>query len=324
VGYFLVKMNLFVDDLIPSYCNDCHEYGLLPAKVRHHKDSAECYYRVPDYLKPGRHRWDILYNTKDDGYKMMKNSVRGIFLLVIKDNCILMSRERPEKRWGLVGGKPNPEETLEEALLREVKEETGVNIISIVSIENPNLRPVSYKSKEKIGGISYIAYVVPLTRYSPEWPVTIGKLEWFPLSKLSACVSVVEPWVFRVLRDVYVDCSCGGDCHCRLDAYPPCRMDWNNMYTFLSQRHNMAHHADYTCINQLELADYQCVITTSNFPSYVNLYTKCNGEVTQTLIEWISWTGKYVIDDVESHDALSVTQIPDQHKYIQVHPLAKG
>lgn len=58
---------------------------------------------------------------------MMKEAVVA---LIIKDGLILaISRRHNRSKFGLIGGKVDSDESREQALIREVKEETGVHVI---------------------------------------------------------------------------------------------------------------------------------------------------------------------------------------------------
>lgn len=55
--------------------------------------------------------------------------------LIIKDGLILgISRRHDKSKFGLIGGKVDPKETLEQALVREVKEETSITVKGCVLI----------------------------------------------------------------------------------------------------------------------------------------------------------------------------------------------
>lgn len=54
----------------------------------------------------------------------------AVVALIIKDGLILaISRRHNRSKFGLIGGKVDSDESREQALIREVKEETGVHVI---------------------------------------------------------------------------------------------------------------------------------------------------------------------------------------------------
>ena len=60
---------------------------------------------------------------------MEKQGLKAVCALIIKEDKVLsVSRKDNHEDWGLPGGKVDPNETLEEALHREVLEETGYQI----------------------------------------------------------------------------------------------------------------------------------------------------------------------------------------------------
>jgi 8-oxo-dGTP pyrophosphatase MutT (NUDIX family) len=60
---------------------------------------------------------------------------QAVVALIIKNGLILgITRRNDKTKYGLIGGKVDPDETLEQALYREVKEETGIKVNSCVEI----------------------------------------------------------------------------------------------------------------------------------------------------------------------------------------------
>lgn len=60
---------------------------------------------------------------RDEGYKTPKVDVRGA--LVDADERFLLMRERSDGRWSLPGGWADPGDTPRQAVVREIREETG-------------------------------------------------------------------------------------------------------------------------------------------------------------------------------------------------------
>lgn len=73
------------------------------------------------------------------------NMKQAVVALIIKDGLILsISRRNDKTKFGLIGGKVDEGETLEQALIREVKEESGITIkecIEILHRVEPKDRP---------------------------------------------------------------------------------------------------------------------------------------------------------------------------------------
>ena len=78
--------------------------SLLPAILRR----VPSYYRDPDAPTPNR---------------PMRS---GVVALIESDDAVLLERRRDDGKWGLVGGAIAADETVVEALVREVREETGL------------------------------------------------------------------------------------------------------------------------------------------------------------------------------------------------------
>jgi 8-oxo-dGTP pyrophosphatase MutT (NUDIX family) len=52
----------------------------------------------------------------------------GVSALIERDGKLLLERRHDTGQWGLIGGKVELDESLEQALLKEVREETGLTI----------------------------------------------------------------------------------------------------------------------------------------------------------------------------------------------------
>ena len=94
-----------------------------------------------------------------------------------------ISQSSEEVKWSLAKGTPDPGETLEETALREVREETGLD----VEIRQP-IKSIDYWFADRIGKVRYHKTVhfylmVPTggdpSLHDPEFDV----VEWFPFNK---------------------------------------------------------------------------------------------------------------------------------------------
>jgi ADP-ribose pyrophosphatase YjhB (NUDIX family) len=59
----------------------------------------------------------------------MKPDIIKSGAIIIRDKKLLITKPKTKDFWIFVGGKPEGDETVEQALAREVREELGVNII---------------------------------------------------------------------------------------------------------------------------------------------------------------------------------------------------
>jgi len=127
----------------------------------------------------------IICNFEDGG----KANLRHITInaLVIKDNKILLGKRGTFKgkpmletgKWALLGGFLGRDETLKEAVKREVKEESGYNIDSLMLFrvnDNPN-RP---REDRQNVDIIFIAHANNKVQGSDE---EVTNLQWFDLDK---------------------------------------------------------------------------------------------------------------------------------------------
>lgn len=124
--------------------------------------------------------------------------VNGAHLVSLLDGSIGLVRERPEKKWGFPGGKPEGDETLPKALVREIKEETG-NRFDLYGTERWYM---SEEIDEKSKTIWRCNFIVTDK-------VMMPNLCYFnPRHKCMR--DDVEPYVFRVLNQYFTVCDkCG-------------------------------------------------------------------------------------------------------------------
>lgn len=92
-----------------------------------------------------------------------------VYVYGLRDGEVLFVRKQGSETWELPGGKIEPGETIEEAAMREFREETGLGLHIVASIET--------KEREKIAFIGMTKKGVPRTHDSAE----IAEVRSFPL-----------------------------------------------------------------------------------------------------------------------------------------------
>lgn len=136
--------------------------------------------------------------------------VRG---LIVHDNCVVLNEFNKGEHYNLPGGGVEPGETLKEALIREVKEETRLDVevgehLSVVDCE-PNKCEGQYGDIHKlhlvfrcklIGGKSIQPPTIP--DIDPMNPETIcNGAKWVPISELKAVHYV--PYIHKHLIEYF-------------------------------------------------------------------------------------------------------------------------
>jgi ADP-ribose pyrophosphatase YjhB (NUDIX family) len=100
---------------------------------------------VSHYTEYGEEKVKNLF-ASENGYATPKVDVRAV---IFKDDHILMVRERMDGKWALPGGWADQHLTLRENLIKEAKEEAGVNVVprKVVAIYDRkmhNYPPIAY------------------------------------------------------------------------------------------------------------------------------------------------------------------------------------
>lgn len=118
--------------------------------------------------------------------------------LVLKDNNVLMVKRAPglleENKWGLIGGFMDRDENLEEAVEREIFEETGYKVKDITFLtfrDNPD-RP-----NEDRQNIDFVYFCEALEKEG-EKDEESTKVEWFTFDNLPP----VEQIAFDHYKDI--------------------------------------------------------------------------------------------------------------------------
>jgi 8-oxo-dGTP diphosphatase len=127
-----------------------------------------------------------------------KNVICVVLTAIIKDGKILLLKRNKEPLkgyWGLVGGKLKEEESIEEACVRECKEETGidVNFKGIKGILHERL----YNKKDiNYGSMILFTKTAPKTFKIKESGE--GKVKWFSLKSLEKeKIILSDLWMIR-------------------------------------------------------------------------------------------------------------------------------
>ncbi len=103
------------------------------------------------------------------------------------DRVLLIRRGKPPRagQWSLPGGAQNLGETLREAILREVREETGLDPVDLRL-----LTTVDLVEREPDGRVRYHYTLIDFTAEAPHGEPVAGDdaagVAWFALSELSA------------------------------------------------------------------------------------------------------------------------------------------
>ena len=132
----------------------------------------------------------------DKSYITAKVSVNCI---IVKNNkLLLVQQNRPKEvkgKWSIPGGKVEKGETFEEAIIREVKEETGLDVISSEHL--------SIKQAEPYQTIKHIFKVETEGKVSfPEDELMNAK--WLSLDEIRKMKDKLrKPWVLEIIEEYF-------------------------------------------------------------------------------------------------------------------------
>lgn len=158
---------------------DYHRRGL--------PDRAHFYFRDPAAPKPTRPR------------------VLGIIALIERDGEVLLERRTDSPLWSLIGGKVEDDESLVEALHREVLEETGLRVIaqSLFGTFSDPTRIAAYPDGNiwQIASVAYTTSVETFERLRPS--SESEELRFFPTHDLAnlEMPATQRPVVARLVSD---------------------------------------------------------------------------------------------------------------------------
>lgn len=137
------------------------------------------------------------------------------------DKTVLsVSRRNQPENIGLVGGKVDPGETPEQAIVREIREETGVTV-------DPADLEVIYDRADNPVSRSYArCFLVRKWTGHPRAMEDGFKVRWVTLSEILAPSNTTFGWynrqLFTHLGEVCPSCSCGGPLPNGRDLCPTC------------------------------------------------------------------------------------------------------
>ncbi len=128
---------------------------------------------------------------------MEKNYIDKLAFIELKDRRILETRSYGKDTWYIPGGKRDENETDEQALVREVKEELQVDLIPDAIKHYGTFEAQAHGKAEGM--------VVRMTCYTAKYEGTLSpsaeveKMDWFDYSK-RAMVSPVDQLIFDDLK----------------------------------------------------------------------------------------------------------------------------
>lgn len=121
----------------------------------------------------------LVRQIKSTYRRVMRLSSVGVKAIVLKEGTLLLVQQRWEDIWDLPGGLPHAGETLENAVRREVYEESGVHVHSLAEIS------VTYRTKAKLrNGWIVIFMANEWTQGGVPWSLEIKRRAFFKLEDL--------------------------------------------------------------------------------------------------------------------------------------------
>jgi len=138
---------------------------------------------------------------------IMSQKILNIVVAVIEYNnkWLFIKRERGDyqKKWALVGGKMNFDETIKESILREIKEETGLEAewVGIKSILNEKL-----KEKDSGETSQHFIIVLCLTKANSDEVLKTeeGELRWFTKQEIRDNRNKIIPSDYHMMTHLII------------------------------------------------------------------------------------------------------------------------
>ena len=124
----------------------------------------------------------------------------GVTAVIRDGERFLLARHRHSGTWSLIGGGVEPGEEPSEALLREVREETGasVRIRGIVGVYGGEPMMVTYPNGDRVGYVT-TAYDCELLGDAVADGEELLELRWFERQEITALDR--RDWIDRVIAD---------------------------------------------------------------------------------------------------------------------------
>ena len=132
--------------------------------------------------------------------------------VILEDGFVLLNKCKHEDGsiyYGLPGGGQNAYETLEQAVIREVKEETGYDVcvngfIALVEeiYTNNNLRVKYPEYTHRISHIFKAALLNDKKEEPTERDYEMEESVWIPISSIEQLAETCSPWLINVLLNL--------------------------------------------------------------------------------------------------------------------------